>query len=158
MCSKICIPVSTHNETQKKCINTAHKWQWNNCTNSVKSRNTNSKYRRRDPLKTLCHMGPLHPMLNIRQPPKQLSHCRAGKQSRSKTKREPKSKTSGTENRNTETPETRANGDKNQGNKKFWTERLKYRGLHIKNLLGLPWLLESQERKLEMPSEKDVTA
>ena len=80
MCSKICIPVSTHNETQKKCINTAHKWQWNNCSanaNSVKSRNTNSKYRRRDPLKTLCHMGPLHPMLNIRQPPKQLSHCRA---------------------------------------------------------------------------------
>ena len=30
ICSKICIPVSTHKKTHNKRINTAHKWQWEN--------------------------------------------------------------------------------------------------------------------------------
>ena len=122
ICSKICIPVSTHNETHKKRINTAHKWQWENWsanTNTVKSRNTNSKYRRRDPLKTLCHMGPLHPMLNIRQPETAVTLQTERGQNQTGTK---KQNHTGTENRNTGTPETRANGDKNCGNK-FWSKR-----------------------------------
>ena len=78
MCFKICIWTSTHSETHKKWINTeiilgfilkvsmeTMKLKIVNVTNIKRH-----KYKietETHTLKPLCHMGPLHPVLNIRE-------------------------------------------------------------------------------------------